>query len=417
MTLVTTSPFVAVLVASACLGWAPSVQADVVTAWNLTTQRCVFGGPTPANRGGPVGLLDIALVQAAVHDAVQAIEGRFEPYHYSNPDRLGVGSPEAAVAAATFGVLVGLYGSDDPCLAAVPDPAVTYAGDPGLLAGEEAAEALLPEYRPAFAAPIDPFTGGTGPGEWRPEPGVAQGAFTFMAYTRPFVLNRPSQFRPQRQPPMESEKYRREYAEVKAYGSFSNSARTPEQTDMARFWASPPSSLLGALRTIADAYVPRIGDKARLLALASLAAADAQITVYDSKYHFNFWRPSTAIHEGDLDGNPDTIGDPTWTPFFATPPYPEYSSGANCLTGAVVAVLQLFFGTDRLEFSISSPTVGLTTNPRRYSRFSEVAQEMVDVRILQGIHFRSADEQGRTQGGRVGHWAFMRFLRPLPGRH
>jgi len=415
MTTVTRSLGVGGMIACVCLGWTAPVHADVVTDWNAITQRCVLGGPTPANRGGPPGLLDIALVQAAVHDAVQAIEGRFRAYLYSNPDRLGAGSPEAAVASATFDLLAALYGANDPCLAGVADPAVTYAGDDGLLAGHEAAAALLPAYRPAFVAPIDPFVGGTEPGQWRPEPGVAQGAFTFMAHTTPFVLNRPSQFRPPRQPPMTSEQYRREYDEVKAYGSLTGSARTPEQTDLARFWVSPPSTWVSALRAIAAANVPGIGDKARLLALASLAAADAQITIYDSKYHFNFWRPSTAIHEGEHDGNPNTVGDVEWKPLLPTPPYPEYSSGANCLSGAMVATLQLFFGTDDFDFSITSPAAGLSTNPRVYTRFSDAAQEMVDVRILQGIHFRSGDEEGRRQGARVAHWAFMMFLRPLPG--
>jgi len=417
MKVVNKSLSVVVLIACVCLGWAPPAHAQVVTAWNAITQRCVLGGPTPANRGGPTGLLDIALVQAAVHDAVQAIEGRFQSYHYANPAMRGAGSTEAAVAAATFGLLTALYGADDPCLAGVANPAVTYAGDGGLLAGDEAAEALLPLHRPAFMSPIDPFVGGTGPGEWRPEPGVAQGAFTFMAYTTPFVLKRPSQFRPQRQPPMTSEQYRREFDEVRVYGSLSGSARTAAQTDLARFWMSPPSTWFGALRGIANAYVPDIGDQARLFALASLAAADAQITVYDSKYHFNFWRPSTAIHEGDIDGNPNTVGDPAWTPFLPTPPYPEYSSGANCLSGALVTTLQLFFGTDELAFSVTSSTPGLITNPRLYVRLSDAAQEMVDVRILQGIHFRSADEEGRRQGGRVAHWTFQRFLRPLAGGH
>jgi hypothetical protein len=351
---------------------------------------------------------------------VQAVEGRFEPYHYSNPDMLGVGSPEAAVAAATFGLLVALYGADDPCLVGVVDPVVTYPGDDGLLAGAEAAAALHSLYRPAFVSPLDPFLGGSGPGEWRgqldPNGNVIPGAFTFMAYTKPFVLSRPSQFRPQRQPPMNSERYRREYDEVKVYGSFSSKVRTPEQTDMARFWTNPIASWYGALRAIADAHAAGIGDKARLLALASLAAADSQIAVYDSKYHFNFWRPITAIREGDSDGNPNTVGDPTWTPFVPTPPYPDYTSGANCLTGSIVTILQLFFGTDEFDFSVPSPAAGLVTNPRVYERFSDAAQEVVDVRILQGIHFRSADEEGRRQGGRVGHWTFMKSLRPLPGR-
>jgi hypothetical protein len=120
------------LIGAASLSWSLPIHADAVTTWHAVTINCVQGPVTPANRAGPVGLLDIALVQAAVHDAVQAIQGRFEAYHYENAALLGAGSPEAAAAAAAYGVLAGLYGADDPCLATVTDPAVTYAGDPGM---------------------------------------------------------------------------------------------------------------------------------------------------------------------------------------------------------------------------------------------------------------------------------------------
>ena len=401
----------------AVLSFAGSAYADAVTDWNAITLSCVQGPPNPANRPGPPGLLDIALVQAAVHDAVQAIQGRFESYQYANPALLGVGSPQAAAAAAAYGALVGLYGAGDPCLAGVADPAVTYAGDAGLQAGDEAAAALLLLYRPAFALPTDPFVGGTGPGEWRPTPGVTQGANTYMAVTPPFALNRPSQFRPPPPTPLPSEVYLREYNEVKDLGALGSSARTPEQTDLARFWSvNFIAQWFGTLRAIAAAHVPDIGDKARLFALAGFATADSQIAVYDSKYHFNFWRPITAIWEGDDDGNADTIGDPAWIPFLPTPPYPDHTSGANCIGGAVTTILQLYFGTDELEFSVSSTAAGLTVNPRVYHRFSDAAQEIVEARILQGIHFRSADELGRRQGGRVAHWTFMKLLRPVPGR-
>ncbi|MBA2301051.1 MAG: vanadium-dependent haloperoxidase [Acidobacteria bacterium] len=411
---------VAVLIAGACLAWTPLVHADVVTDWNATTLRCVQGaGPAiPANRTGPAGLLDIALVQAAVHDAVQAIEGRYEPYHYKNASLRGAGSLDAAAAAAAYGVLAGLYGADDPCLSGIANPASTYPGDLGLQAGNEAAAALLPLYRPAFTSEIDPFFGGDSPGEWRPTPGNTRGANAFMAYTVPFTLNRTRQFRPQPPPPMTSEVYRREYDEVRTLGSLTNSARTPEQTDLALFWTANPNSIwYGVLRTIAEAHISSVGDTARVFALASFAAADGQMTVYDSKYHFNFWRPITAIREGNNDGNPGTVGDPMWTPFVVTPPYPDYSSGANSLAASILTTLQLFFGTDDFDFAVLSTVEGLTTNPRPYQRFSDAMQDIVEVRILQGIHFRSADDEGRRQGARVARWAFMKFLRPVPGSH
>jgi hypothetical protein len=171
------------------------------------------------------------------------------------------------------------------------------------------------------------------------------------------------------------------------------------------------------LRSIADGHVPDAGDKARMLALAALAAADSQIAVYDTKYHYNLWRPVTAIHEGDADGNDRTVGDAAWKPFVDTPPYQDYSSGANCLAAAVTTVLQLYFGTDEFHFQVSTTSPLATVNPRHYQRFSQAQEEMVDVRIWQGIHFRFADTAGRTQGQRIAHWTFHKALKPVPGTH
>jgi hypothetical protein len=397
------------------VAWMPA-HADVVTHWHAVTVQCVLGGPTLPNRAGPPGLLDIAIVQAAVHDAVQAIQGRFEPYLYENSSMLGRGSADAAAAAAAYRMLVGLYGADDPCLALEVDPSVIYSGNPALQAGFEAAAALLTLYRPVFTLPTDPFIGGSEAGEWRPTPGVTQGANTYIAVTAPFAMNRPSQFRPHAPDPLTSTAYVRDFNEVKSLGSATSTTRTAEQTDLARFWSANIPALQHAMaRTLADSYLNDLGDKARLLALVSLAAGDAQISVYDAKYHYNLWRPITAIREGDNDGNPNTQGDSAWEPFLLTPPYPDYTSGANCLTGSVTTMLRLFLGTDDVDFSISSTAPAVAVNPRAYRSISQVADEMVEVRILQGIHFRLADEVGRLEGSRIAHWTYMTLLRPIAG--
>jgi hypothetical protein len=405
-----------VMAGSCLLGITPA-YADVVTQWNARAMQCVQGGPTAANRGGPPGLLDVAIIQAAVHDAAQAIEGRYEPYMYTGAGQADAGSVEAAAANAAYRMLVGLYGAGNACLATAIDPGVTYAGDPGLHVGADAAVVLLTAKRLSFASPIDPFKGGQNPGEWRPTlPGFADAQNAFFVYTPPFTLLRASQFRPARYPPMVSDQYRREFNEVKTLGAATGSTRTAAQTDLAMFWtANPISTWFSALRGIADQYSPSVGDSARLFALAALAAADGQITIYDSKFYYNFWRPVTAIREAHTDGNPHTERDVNWTPLVVTPPYPDYTSGANSLAASILTSAQLFFGTDDLPFTVTSSVANLLQNPRPYTRFSDAMQDIVEVRILQGIHFRSADEEGRRQGARVAHWVFQTYLRPVPG--
>ena len=398
----------AVLVVGLSLGWSLPAQADPVTYWNGVTVSAVS-----AARGGPPGLLDIALVQVAVHDAVQAIEGRYQPYHYSNPAQLGVGSPAAAVAAAAHRVLVLLY----PGQAASLD--LTYAqylndnglaGDAGLAVGELAAAAVHADhYRPTL--PVAPFFGNTDPGQWRSP--VSLG-FLFLAFSDPFTLNRVDQFRPQPPPPLKSVAYARDYAEVQAVGAAS--AHPNPNTDVARFWSvNFVAQWNESMRQMADNYVPDLGDRARMFALANLAGADAAMAVWESKYFYNFWRPSTGIREGGDDGNARTAGDPGWTSLLADPPYPDYVSGANGLTGAFTGMLRLFFGTDEREFTVKTTSPLVTDPEREYTRFSQAAQEVVDARVLLGIHFRFADEEGRRLGERVAHWTFQKFLRPVPG--
>ena len=290
------------------------------------------------------------------------------------------------------------------------------AGNAGLDAGEAAAAALhANHYKPAVPDnpdfPTAPFFGGTNPGEWR---SAAPMAFLFAAFSKPFTLNEVSQFRPEPPPPMTSTRYLREYDEVKAIGS--SAAHPNDRTDLARFWSvNFVAQWNEALRQIADAQLTEIGDSARLLALANLAAADTFMAVWESKYHYNFWRPSTAIVEGDNDPNAKTIGDAAWTGLIADPPYPDYVSGANGLTGAFTGMLREFFGTDEMSFSVKTTHPLVAESERHYSRFSEAAQEVVEARILLGIHFRSADEEARTLGNRVAHWVIQKFLRPVPG--
>ena len=241
-------------------------------------------------------------------------------------------------------------------------------------------------------------------------------ANVYLAETKPFTLERPSQFRPAPPPALTSAEYLRDYNEVKAMGGRFNAKRTPDQTDLAYFWSENfVAQWNRALRAIVDARKMDVGDSARLFALANLAAADAAIACWDSKRYFSFWRPVTAIKEAELDGVPATIGDSAWEPLVNTPNYPDYTSGANSTTAAVITILRLFFGADEFRFSVTSEAPNATRKTRTFMRFSDAAEEVVNARILLGIHFRFADVEARTQGSRVAEWTFARFLRPLAG--
>jgi len=399
------------------------VRADAVTDWNAIAIQTIAG---QASHPGATGLLDSAMVQAAVYDAVEAITGRFRPYHVQIPGASG--STAAAVAKATHDVLVSrfpsLTGSLDTIYLTYLTAHNLLESDPGVAVGAQAAAGIiaLRANDGSFPPNPPPFTGGTALGEWRPTPSFQPGppaAFSpmlapWLATVTPFTLKSPSQFRPVPPPPLTSRRYAAAYNEVKAMGARFNSARTTEQTNMALFFFANYQVLWNqAARDIATAHQLSIDDSARLFALVNLAMADAVITAWDTKLHFVFWRPLTAIQEGDNDGNPATVGDPDWQPLINNPNYPDYTSGANNVTGAATRSLALFFGSDEMTFTLHTTNATAPVQTRTYDRFSDAAHDVVNARIFEGIHFRFADVQARKQGRHVAQWVFGHFLRSV----
>jgi hypothetical protein len=290
--------------------------------------------------------------------------------------------------------------------------------------GQQAAAGIIALRATDGSFPLNPpaFTGGNEIGVWRPTqsylpgppPTLLPGFAPWLAKVTPFTLTSPSQYRPLGPPPLGSQQYARAYNAIKALGARFSSTRTTEQTNLALFWnTNYLVSWNKALRDIVAALGLNLDDSARLLALANLAAADAGITAWDTKYHYVFWRPVTAVQEGDNDGNAATVGDPNWQPFINTPNYPEYSSGANNVTGAITRVLALFFGTDQMNFSVTTTNAGSPQQTRTYNRFSDAAGDVVNARVYEGIHFRFADVEARKQGRLVAQWAFSHFLRSV----
>jgi hypothetical protein len=240
-------------------------------------------------------------------------------------------------------------------------------------------------------------------------------AASWLGEVKPFAIKSASKFRAKRPPQMKSKEYTRDFNEVKAVGALSGGTRTQEQTEIAYFWSdNTPVQWHRALRGFATASGGNIGDVARLFALASFAAADAIITCWETKIHYNFWRPVTAIQEAASDGNPDTAPDVTWQPLLNTPNYPDYTSGANNVTGAMTRTLELLYGDDLpLTVTSNSANLPLDKRSRTFPSFSAAADEVVEARIYLGFHFRFADVAAREQGERIARWIFRNVAQPI----
>jgi hypothetical protein len=404
------------------LAGAISARADAVLDWNAIAAQTIFA----AGRPGPSVVIDLAVVQATVHDAVQAYDKTFEPY--ATEISGASGSPDAAVAKATRDILVNRF----PAQAAAVNTAYTNylatnglaADDPGVGVGAAAAAGMiaLRAGDGAFPNPAPVFNGTNVVGMWRPTPSWLPGAplsgasmaVPWLAGVTPFVVLSGDQFAAPPPPPLGSGLYRKEYDEVKALGALVGSSRTPEQTQIAYFWAENFFAQLNrAVRSLAETQLDSSGDRARLFALVWLGAADDLINTWTGKLEYPTWRPITAINEGDIDGDPATIGDVSWQPLINTPNYPDNSSGANALVSGVMKMLSLYFGTDEVTFTVISTNPNANPNSRTYSSFTDAALDVVEARILQGIHTRSADLNGRQLGTSVARWVFKHALKPL----
>ena len=403
-----------------CIAIPTAARADVISDWNVIAIQ--EAGAAARQGGSPA--IDFATMHAAMYDAVQAIERDYEPYRVADVPNAG-GSPVAAAAKAARDVLVYRFAARADAINTIYLNYLTAntidPNDPGIAVGAYVAGKLL-AYRScdgSLPIPTATFVGGTGIGQWRPTPTAfsAMNPGEYLGQVTPFFMTRPTQFRPEAPPAVTSKRYSRDYLEVKLYGARTGSQRSPEQTDLANFWAGNTFvAIYSGVRNVAAANVGNVSDSSRLFALVAMSQADAIIGVWDAKFHYNFWRPQTAIQNGDADGNPSTAGDPAWLPFINNPAYPDYTSGANGVSSSSMYAMENFFGTDAMEFSMTTTNTGPTNqDTRNYTSFSQAIQEVVDGRVLLGIHFRFADEASVTLGRDVVKWGHKNYLRPRTG--
>ena len=420
------------------LGNAPPVVADEVTKWNETAGKRAFESGLSNN---PLFESRVyAMTHAAIHDALNAIHRRSSPYvlyTHHTPHA----SPQVAVATAAYLVLSDQFQQ----LTAFGFPAQQAALETayndslqmipngvrktrGIFIGRQAAQAILAlRFADGWnTQTVQDFNypQGTVPGAYKFTPPFNFAFLPNWGTVTPFVLRDATQFRPGPPFAVTSLRYAIDLNEVKRLGgngTTTPSERTAEQTEIALFWVeSSPLQWNRIARTVAAAERLSLWENARLFGLLNLAMADGYIGSLDSKYHYNYWRPITAIREAATDGNPLTSADPTWTPLVDTPPVPDYDSGHSVEGGAASQVLKQFFGTDRIRFSTCSTTLPAGQNCheaspvlRSYRSFSEAAEENGLSRILVGFHFRKAVFEGIERGRKIGNRAVNHFLRPV----
>ena len=426
----------------------PPAEADAssVTQWNLIAVSTITGIPGPglpgpAGGAPPASQINMGMVQGAVYDAVNAITPKHHrPYLLKR--RFGnTASDEAAVATAAYLVLKNIvetvpqsitFPTRESLLAslasqyqaaknAIPDSPFK---NMGIAAGTAAAQAMI-------AARKD--DGRFGPSQWVPNPNpgfwdpvapngtTVQDPTPWVGGVEPFLMQSSSQFRSAGPPALDSPAYAADVNEVKALGGdgvVTPSARTGTQTYIAKWWQSNPAASWNdvARQLIARNHLDA-SDSARLLAMENLAAADAAINDWNDKYHFSRWRPFQAIRRAAQDGNAATTPDLTWTPLISAP-YPDHVSGHLGLDGSHTGVLRMFFGDAPAGgYQITSSFV----NPggpatRSFSSFDQAVDEIVEARIWAGLHFRTADVQGRQLGTNVANFAAANYFQPV-GNH
>jgi hypothetical protein len=428
------------IVIVAVLAGSVFAATNPVNNWNLiVSQAALAAGQSP-----PVTSRTLAIVQVAVHDALNAIDSHYEPYAFRGTAPGGA-SVDAAIAAAAHDAAVGAiavgslpftgFGTKLLQDAAVAQIDAQYAAvlanipdglskSDGIGVGQAAAAAILAIRKGDHATDVVPYVPGTNPGEWQPTPNPVPSdppapadhlpaLLPGWGHVTPFVLRRSVQFDPVGPPRLSGPTYARDYNEIKAIGEKNSLTRTAEQTSIARFWYEASALTWSRIgRIVAQSQGLGAWQTARLLALVNLAVADGYIGGFETKYEFNFWRPVTAIRAGDTDGNDRTVADSLWSSLLNTPAIPDYTSTHSVAGGAASNVMHRFFRTDNVAFSLTSgpPFAGLT---RSFSSFSQAATENGESRIYAGIHFRSAVGDGIKQGNQIGNFVFTHALRPV----
>ncbi|HZU19924.1 MAG TPA: vanadium-dependent haloperoxidase [Gaiellaceae bacterium] len=420
---------------STAAGDTPSLSPQVALDWNTLAVNAVRAATTtdgvpaglparPMYQGE--GLLYLGYVQAAVYDAVTKIEHRYRPYGKVDAPAWNA-SPYSAVATAAYDTLTYFLGDPQGTLAAAYARTLTQLGDSGatrrgIAVGQAAAsdiEALRIDDGRDAATKTYGTPGAVKAGAWQVVPPATYAQTPWLAFMKPLMLEKASQFRVPAPPALTSAEYARDFNETKAYGSLTSTVRTPQQTAIAYFWNANVINQQNQLyRDVATQHGFDLVDTVRLLAMGNMTAADASIACFDAKYDYLYWRPYTAIRNADLDGNAATAPDPTWTPLLATPNHPEYPSAHGCITGATTDVIAHVLGTNEIDVTYWGATNGGTalTTTQHFATVADIQKQVADARVWAGLHWRFSTTAGERIGNEVAHYVFEHYFQPVGSR-
>lgn len=393
-----------------------SYGANAISTWDevasIVIQMPAATTGTESERA-PDYAFDLATLHVAMYDAAVAIARTYEPYA-PTPLTEGAITPsmEAATNAAAYAVLQGLFPSRssayqptyDSRVAAIPDGS---AKARGLALGVDVAQGILAlRANDGRLTPLATYVPGTAPGKFRGSNPIGRTS----SMVKPFTLTTAAQFRAPGPPTLDSATYATDVNETKAYGGAMSTVRTAQQTEIARFHTEPPPRFWPRnLRQFASVS-PNLVDNARLMAMLYVAHADATIGCFDSKYTYEFWRPTSAITLAAAAGNAAVVADPGWTPIVATPNHPEYPAGHSCASASVVTVLNHVLGAGRVSFKFDSAVPG--TLVHTYATADALLAEIADARVYGGMHLRSATVDGAKLGTSVGNWVTENRFKP-----
>jgi uncharacterized protein (TIGR03118 family) len=396
------------------------LSADVVIQWNQAVLAAIRADkPT-------IGFVtrDLAIVQTAIYDAVNAIDHTSSVFHVK-VNAPADASPVAAADAAGLFTASALFPTDTALFqatfqAALADVPAGRAQSDGIAVGRSVAEQTLIARATDGANAFVPYTPGNAPGDWRPTPpGFAPAQTPQWPFVTPFALKSGSQFRPPPPPALTSAAYTAGFNEVKDFGRVDSTVRTPQQTEVARFWEAKAGTpqIAGYWNEIAANAATSQGNtldqNARLFAELNVALADDTIAFFDAKYTYNRWRPVTAIQLAGQDGNPDTVADPNWLPLLNTANHPSWVSAHGGISGAASTVLANFFGTDNVSVSLTSEDLKGVTHS--FTSFSAAATEAENSVVWSGTHFRFDVAAGDVQGRAVAQFVGQTFFKAAPG--